>query len=240
MAEARTPDYIRKMEEFKATERAVSEAIIASRAGIEVTDEASCAQAAELLSRVTKVVKAGHKARTDASKPYRDSTDLINKEFKEMLSPIEAVEERFRKEVTTFERNARLREEEEQRKHAKEVADHEAAVKKAADEEEARREAARKAEEAGKAPPPAPAAPEPVVPPLPPPPPPPVARSGKRQTSSGSVSTKTVWKFELIDLALVPNDLKLLNEPEVRKRIAEGAREIKGLRIYPDERVTVR
>lgn len=240
MAEARTPDYIRNMEKYQATQRAVSEALIAARAGVEVTDEASCAQAAELLTRVTKVVKAGDKARTDASKPYRDSTDLINKEFKEMLSPVKGVEERLREDVTTFERNLRLQEEEARRKHAKEVADHEAAVKKAADEEEARREATRKAEEAGQEPPPAPAEPEPVVPPLPPPPPPPIARSGKRQTSGGSVKTHTVWKFELIDLAMVPNDLKLLNEVEVRKRIAEGAREINGLRIYPDEKLEVR
>lgn len=245
MAEARTPEYIRKMPQFQETQRKASEATIASRAAVEVTDEASCAQAAEILSRVATAVKAGNKARLDASKPYRDSTDLINKEFKELLAPLEGAEERLRDEVANFEAKRRVEAEEAQRRHAKEVADHEAAVEKAADEAQAKREAdeeaARKAAEAGQAPAAAPepaSEPQPVPPP--PPPPPPVAQSGKRQTSGGSVTTELEWKFELVDLAMVPNDLKMLDDKEVRKRIAAGVREINGLRIYSKPKTVVR
>lgn len=246
MAEARTPDYIRKMPQYQRTQQAAEEASLQSRAAVEVTDEASCAQAAEILGRVATVVKAGNKDRLAATQPYRDSTSLINRLFGEMLAPLEGAEERLREEVATFERKKRIEEDEAKKAHEKAVAEHEAAVKKAADDAIAKREAeeekARQAEKAGQPAPEPPAAePEPApLPPPPPPPPPPAARSGRRATSTGSVKTDTVWKFELVDIAFVPSDLTILNEPEVRKRIAEGAREIKGLRIYPDERTTVR
>lgn len=250
MAEARTPEYIRKMKQYQDTQRAASEATIASRAAVEVTDEASCAQAAEILSRVAGAVRKGNKLRLEATKPYRDSTDLMNKEFKEILAPLEGAEERLRSEVETFEAKRAEEVAAAQRKHAEEVAAHEAAVQKAADEAEAKRKAdeeaaakAAAAAEAGEpeaAPPPAP---EPAPAPLPPPPPPPPpvpTHSGKRQTTTGSVKSEEVWEFELVDLAMVPNTLKSLNEPEVRKQIAAGVREISGLRIYSRMRSTVR
>lgn len=249
MAEARTPDYIRKMTQYQETQRAASEATIASRAAVEVTDEASCAQAAEILSRVAGAVKKGNKLRLEATKPYRDSTDLMNKEFKEILAPLEGAEERLRHEVETFEEKRAAEVAAAQRKHAEEVAAHEAAVKKAADEAEAKRladeEAAAKAAAAAQAgqepaPPPAPE-PEPApLPPPPPPPPPAPTHSGKRQTTTGSVKSEEVWKFELVDLAMVPNDLKVLDEAQVRKRISAGVREIPGLRIFPHMKTIVR
>lgn len=251
MAEARTPEYIRKMPQFQETQRAASEATIASRAVVEVTDEASCAQAAEILTRVARAVKKGNKLRLEATQPYRDSTDLMNKEFKEILSPIEGAELRLRSEVETFEAKRAAEVAEAQRKHAAEVAAHEAAVQKATDEAEAKRiadeEAAAKAAaaaEAGEpvaAPPPAPEPdPAPVPPPPPPPPPPAPIHSGNRQTTTGAVRTKENWKFELVDLALVPNNLKLLDEAAVRKQIAAGVREIRGLRIYAEMKSVVR
>lgn len=255
MAEARTPEYVKKMPQFQEVQRATDEAKIASRSVSEVVDEATCAAAAEVLARVSKTVKAGHKKRLAAAEPYRDSVTLINHEFNEMLAPVEGVEERLREEIVTYETKLAAEEKAAQEEHARKVAEHEAAVQKAADEEQKRRddedrrrkeaeEAAAKAAAAGAAPPPPPPepapTPAPAPPPLPPPPPPPTPRSGvRRTTGGGSVRTEDIFRFEVVDFAVVPNDLKSLNEKEVRKRIAAGERDIKGLRIYADKRARV-
>lgn len=48
------------------------------------------------------------------------------------------------------------------------------------------------------------------------------------------------WTFELVDFAAVPNDLKILDEKAVRARIAQGAREIPGLRIWNEGKLISR
>jgi hypothetical protein len=232
------------MEEFQRTQAATTEAMVVARGAREVTDETSAAQAAEILGRVAKVVKAGAKDRLAASQPYRDTTETINQEFKEMLSPLEGAEARLREELSTYEAERAAKEAAAQRKHEEDVRKHEAEVKKATEEAEARRraqeEAERKAAEAQQPAPSPPPEPEPVAPPPAPPPPPPTARSGVRRTSSGSaIRTKMVWTFEVVDLAMVPHDLKVLDDSAVKRRIAEGAREISGLRIYETPKTRV-
>jgi hypothetical protein len=246
MPDARTPDFIKALPQFKTVEEVSTAAAIAGRGVAEVTDEDSCGVAAEALTRISKAVKEGNRLRKEATAPYRDTTSLMNRLFGEMIGPLEGMEERLREEVASYERRRRVAEEEAKRQHEKEVRDHEAAVKKAAEEELKRKadaeEAQRKAEEAaaaGAAPPPEPDPLEEPAPPPPPPPPPAPARSGARRTSGGAVHAKTEWKFEVVDLVQVPHDLKMLDEKEVKKRIAAGERNIPGLRIYPDEKLRV-
>lgn len=243
--QARRPEWIRETPQYVEVADQVSKAQEAARTAVAVTDETTCGQAAELLSKVAKVVKYGDKKRLDTSQPYRDSTDAINAEFKELTAPLSGVEARLREEVETFETKRREAEEEAQRKHEEEVRKAEEAQCKAEEEaekarlaaEQARKEAEEK-EEPVPEPPPPPPAPEPAPPP---PPPPPAPRAGvSRKTSTGSVGTRTEWKHEVVDFAAVPDDLKSFNQAEATRRVRAGEREIPGLRIYPVERAHVR
>lgn len=60
------------------------------------------------------------------------------------------------------------------------------------------------------------------------------------RTSSGSVSTRKVWDFELEDLSKVPDAYKQLNTAQVRQAISNGVREISGLKIKQRDVLAVR
>jgi len=228
---ARGPEWVRKTPQYKAVADQVAKANEASKSAKEVTDEESCAAAAELLSKVAKVVKYGDKNRLDVGEPYRKSQTAINEEFKELTSPLVGVEARLREEVETFETQRREREEEAQRKHAEDVRKAEAAQKKA---EEDAAKAAAEAEAANQPPP------EPPPPSPPPPPPPPPREQTTRATSTGSVGVRTEWKYEVIDFSLVPDSLKSLNQAEATRLVRGGERSIPGLRIYSVDKAHVR
>ena len=49
-----------------------------------------------------------------------------------------------------------------------------------------------------------------------------------------------VWTFELLRLAEVPREYLMLDTATVREAIAEGGREIPGIRIFQEERMSVR
>lgn len=231
--EARSPEWVRKTPSYVAVADQVEKAQTASRAVQPVTDEATCAAAAELLSKVAKVVKYGDKLRLDTSLPYRQSTDAINAEFKEVISPVVGVEKRLREEVENYEAKVELEAEEAKLKHEKEVREAEQKQR------EAEEEAKRKAEEAEKAGEPEPE-PEPAPPPPPPPPPPPAPPTGTRKTSTGSVGRRETWHYEVMDFAEVPDDLKSLNQAEATRRVRAGERSIPGLRIYSKKGTNVR
>ena len=50
----------------------------------------------------------------------------------------------------------------------------------------------------------------------------------------GTASRKQNWKWELVDLSLVPQQYLMLNESLVGKVVRAGTREIPGIRIYPE------
>lgn len=227
--EARTPEYVRKMDQYLRAVPVLDEAAEASKTITEeISDEESAAATAAVLTTVSKAVKAADKLRLDASEPYRRSTDNINAAFKERLAPLEAVEERLKKSLKDYNARRRREQEEAERRHREEV-------RKA---EEAAREAERKRAEAAARQEPPPPEPEPAPPP--PPPPPPAVSPGVRHTGRGSVSGREEWKFEIFDPALVPAAYKVIDESLIRKAVKEGAREIAGVRIYPDESIHVR
>lgn len=247
--QARGPEWVRETAQYKEVSEQVLKAQEASRAATAVTDDASCAAAAELLSKVSKVVKLGDKRRLDTSEPYRKSTEAINAEFKELTAPLAGVEERLREEVEVFEAKRRADEAEARRKYEEELKRAEDARIAAEAEQKKREEEAAAAAAKAKAdaeaaeqppppePPPLPPAP---LPPPPPPPPPPPRDSTVRKTSTGSVGTRTEWKYEVIDFALVPDNLKTLNQAEATRLVRGGERNISGMRIYPVQKATVR
>lgn len=232
MAEPRSAEWVRKKPEYVVIRDMAEQATVAARDAEEVTDEESCARAAEILTVVTQAVKAGEKRRLEATEPYRKSTDTINAQFKELTSPLQGVEERLRGEIVRFEGERREREEEAQRQHEQEVREHEEAERKAKKAAEAAAAAAAKAEEPAPAPPPAPKPP--------PPPPPPPREKSSRHTTTGSVSTRTVWKYTIVDEAKLPREFLKPDEPAMTAAVKAGTRAIEGVRIFPEEVAHVR
>lgn len=229
--EARTPDYVKRMEQFTEATALLDSVLPQTRGVKEVTDEDSASEAAGVLAAVAKATKKIDQLRLAATAPYRGSTETINTEFKELLSPVQAVETRLREEIKKFEEARRQREEDEARQRAKEQADAEEAARKQREAHE------RAVEEAAKADEPPPPPPEPIAAPAPAPAP---REKATRVTGAGTISTKTVWKWEIIDAALVPAEYRVIDETALTKAVKGGARSIPGVRIYPDESISVR
>jgi hypothetical protein len=100
-----------------------NEALTASnKAPKEVNDGGSAEVAAEVLLKVTKARKAIDEARKDATKPSRDETDEINKEFSELLNPLKGREAALKDELNEWEEAEEKRIAEEQRKAEEETA----------------------------------------------------------------------------------------------------------------------
>jgi hypothetical protein len=233
MPQARTPEWVRNTSQYAQAKEAREAAEHAAQRATEVTDEASCARAAEILVQAKGAAKAIDKGRLDAGAPYRASTEAINAEFKELAAPVSGIVERLTEEVGNFEQKVRDEEAAAQRKHEEAVRAQEKAQRDA--EEKAKREAAEAAKR--NEPPPPPPTP---APPPPPPPPPPQRSSAVRHTSGGSVGSRTEWKHEIVDPALVPAKYKLIDEVQLGKDVRAGAREIPGVRIYPVQNVQAR
>lgn len=59
----------------------------------------------------------------------------------------------------------------------------------------------------------------------------------KVETASGSVSFKTVMRFEVVDIDVVPNEYLLVDEVKIRQALKEG-KSIPGVRKY-DEQIPI-
>jgi len=59
------------------------------------------------------------------------------------------------------------------------------------------------------------------------------------KTDSGSVLGKRVWKFEVVDAALVPRSFCIPDERAIRVAVNAGTREITGVHIYEDEALAI-
>ena len=55
----------------------------------------------------------------------------------------------------------------------------------------------------------------------------------------GNTQTRKVWAFRLVNLSIVPEEYKLLNQTLVRKAIRDGARTIPGIEIYQEEKLSI-
>ena len=53
-------------------------------------------------------------------------------------------------------------------------------------------------------------------------------------TASGSVTTRTVWRHEVLDMAALPDEYKIADEVKLGKVVRAGVREIPGVRIYEE------
>jgi hypothetical protein len=54
------------------------------------------------------------------------------------------------------------------------------------------------------------------------------------RTASGAVTTRTVWRHEVVDFAALPEEYKIADEVKLGKVVRAGVREIPGVRIYEE------
>ena len=59
-------------------------------------------------------------------------------------------------------------------------------------------------------------------------------------TAGGEVTTKTNWKWRVIDIRLVPAEYLIVDETKVGKVVRAGCREIPGIEVYPENILSVK
>ena len=55
----------------------------------------------------------------------------------------------------------------------------------------------------------------------------------------GNTQTRKVWTFEVVDFSKMPDEYKMLNNVAVNQAIRDGVREIKGVKISQEERLSI-
>jgi hypothetical protein len=174
-------------------------------------------EATDILSWVSNAKKQVEDKRKFLVKPLNDHVKAINEMFKGYMAPLEQADGVLRKKVLIYrQEQERIRREEEER------------LRKEAEAEQKRLEKQAKKEGAA-----------------PPPPPPPVAPSMPEQAKTvhsgmGSVSTKMVWDFEIVDEVKVPRNFMIVNEKAIRAAVKAGVRNIPGVKVYQKEELAVR
>lgn len=193
-------------------------------------------QAAELISRGTIALKELDALRRKHTDPLNEQVKGINALFKVITEPCEALvgkNGKLDKLILAFraQEKARIaREEAEARRRQEEAARAEAeAISRAqqAKTEEARQAALAEAEAASAA-----QAVATIEAPAP-------MTKGVR-TDSGSVREREVWTFKVMDAAMVPRSFCVPDEKAIRAAVAGGVREIPGVAISLEERLTRR
>lgn len=59
------------------------------------------------------------------------------------------------------------------------------------------------------------------------------------ETKIGNTQTRKVWVFKVIDFSKIPDEYKSINQVAVNQAIRDGAREIGGLEIYQEEKLSI-
>lgn len=208
-----TPEAAAKLASIKEyADYAREQTEVASR--VSVVDEASNARAAELTINLTKARKGLEELQGFFSKPLNDRKTLVLGVFKRLIADPQGQEDRLRQEMGAW-----------WQKNENERLDKEAKAKAAREKQE--RDAAKLGRSAPKfvAPPPQP---EPVK---------------TVHTENGQSNVKLVWDYEEQDVQKVPPQYLKPREvaaSAVRAAIADGVREIAGLRIYQKPQVAVK
>ena len=228
-------------------------AIVEAAAAMVVADDAGAQAAGAFLVETSGAVKSVEKRRKFFVEPLNAHVKAINDLFRRLSAPFAQADETVREKVLAYRREQearaaaerwRLEAEERARREAAEAAQREAAEAVRAAEQAAREQAGhaaadraafeahltaeRASEEAARASlvrqavAAAPAAPKTVT-----------------TDSGGRMTARKRWTFEVVDPAAVPREYLFVNDQAIRHAVAEGVREIAGVRIYEHEVLAV-
>jgi len=196
---------------------------------ISIQSDYDVAMATELLTQVKGRSKAIENLRVLIVQPLNDQVKKINNMFKSQIEPLDRIEADVKRAIVVYRsmQEAILKNEqdrlEKERRDEMERLEREriAAAEANAPLEEIQAIEAKQEDVALK-----PVTIEPM-------------HTSVRSTS-GSMSAKKIWKFELTDGEQVPREYMMVNETAIRRAILDGVREIPGVRIYQEESISIR
>lgn len=227
------PDSDKK--EFQAQ---ASSAIVEANT-LQVSNHEEASKAADILKAISSTKKNIEDKRKEYTAPLVAAQKSINADFKKMTEPFEKAEKIVKDKIATFHDAEQKRLEQERKKAADEAAEkarkeaEEAAKERAAqaaDDEERQRieeQAEKEAEAAAEA---AALAAEEAA----------KKAEPKMEGNSGKAVASKVWTFEITDEAKVPREFCVVNESKIRAAIKDGVREIEGVWIHQETRISSR
>lgn len=175
-----------------------------------ITEVAHLTPATEDLSIIARLKKALEEKRKEYIKPLQDHVKAINDAFKFLMEPIEVADQVTRKKILAFQAEQERIRQEQERINALRI-------------EAAKKEMELKGELT-----------EPVdlvevIPEAP----------DRVETDLGASGMATIWKFEVVDFALLPDRFKMENATLIGKVVRAGEREIPGVRIWSEKNLRV-
>lgn len=219
---AKDPDTLAMAEQGKA--------LVEEIEALELRGPAAERMGANLLVQLKAKIKAVEERRSFFVKPLNDHVREINNLFKGLMEPLIKGERILKEKLLQRQAEERKRMEEERRAAEKAAREAEEAARAArllaareqtVQAEEKAHEATAAAGEARSM--------VPLALPMP----------ASKKVGGGSITSRKVWRFEVVDLKLVPRSMLKLDEPAVREAIKLGAREVPGLRIYQADELSV-
>lgn len=189
-------------------ERAI--ALLAEAHGLKIVDDESDARGVDIVLRAKSLRRDLSNARSDATTPYERRKKAIIRWFTAHDSPLESVERETGDQHLRYQARVREAARKEQER-----------LQKLADARNAK--AAVKAEAKG------------VEPPVMIPVPTVQAPPKTVKTAAGSLTVKTVWSFEVVDLSALPDEYKMADEAKLGRVVRAGVRQIPGVRIFETE-----
>ncbi len=196
---------------------------------ITIANDYDVSMATELLSQVKSRAKAIETLRVLIVQPFNDQVKQINNMFKSQIEPLEKIEANVKRAIVVFrqmqeeilrkerEEQERARREEMQRLEQERLA----AAEANAPLEEVQALEAKQEDLALK-----PITIEPQ-------------KTSVRSTS-GTMSAKKIWKFEVTDATMLPFEYLTPNEVAIRRAMQDGIRDIPGVRMYQEESISIR
>lgn len=179
---------------------------------VTVTDSKSERVAAEALTSMKKLLKNIEDKRKSFVQPLNDHVKRINGEFKKIASPVEEAVDRLSRAILDYRQSDAFRESVEYRQTIQEEA-HQAL--KTGDMSTLQTLSEANAALESEAPK--------VI-----------------RTDSGSLSTRKIWKFEVVDPKAVPTSFLIVDDRKVAEAVKSGVREIPGVRIWQEETLASR
>lgn len=214
MSEGRVLNLDAVDEALKITVDHVENVMVVARGISTVKDQASAETAAGILSQIADARKQVDEARLATTKPFRDETASINERFKEILGPLNGIEQALREMVKDYRAKEQARLDEE---NAKAQAEYERA-----------QEMERQRSQSVGVPPRKIEAPE-------------MKSVETLTTSTGrKVGTQKRWTYEIVDVEALPRQYMKPDGAKVQAAVRDGVREIPGVHIFQTEDVTVR
>jgi hypothetical protein len=199
-----------------------SRTLAANAANIVVKDDPSAQTATDFLVKVKTALKVAETARKNMTVGIVEAKKHIDEFFKKLTRPYLEAEDTVKAKLRNYHiEQERIRREEEAR-IASERAEREAAAAEKGEELPPEEKIAEFFfSNLGLT-----TAPEPM--------------KTVRGMEGGTASMKKVWKFEITDSALIPDEYWVVDEKAIQHAINLGLRDIPGVRIYEDIQVAVR